>query len=82
MHRKLASIVLATVTAAPVAGMWAGTSVSAATLKAAAKAHVYKGATINTNWGPIQTIITVKNRKITAVKVIDPTHTARSVALD
>jgi uncharacterized protein with FMN-binding domain len=81
MHRKLSTLIFTTLAAAPLAALATNTPVSAAT-KASAKAHVYKGATINTNWGPIQTIITVKGKKITSVKVVDPTHTARSVILD
>jgi uncharacterized protein with FMN-binding domain len=55
---------------------------SAATVKASAKAHGYRGTAINTTREPIQAVITVNGKKITKVKVVDPTHTARSQVLD
>jgi uncharacterized protein with FMN-binding domain len=80
MHRKLATLILATLASALAAEL-GNTPASAATLKTA-KAHKYKGTAINTQWGQIQVVITVKKKKITAVKVTDPTHTARSQVLD
>src|SRR5690242_8363455 len=78
MRRKLATLLFTTLAAAPVAGAFTSTPTVAAT----AKARTYKGSTINTQWGPIQVIITVKSKKITSVKVVDPTHTARSHVID
>ena len=78
MERRLATLLFSTLAAAPVAG--AVTNMPA--YAAAARAHTYKGTTVNTNWGPIQVTITVKSKKITSVKVVDPTHTARSMVLD
>jgi uncharacterized protein with FMN-binding domain len=82
MHRRLTPLIFTTLAGVPLAGALTNTPASAATVKASAKAHVYKGATVSTNWGPIQVAITVKSKKITNVKVTDPTHTARSQVLD
>lgn len=82
MNRKLATLMFTTLAGAPVAGGLISPPASAATVKATAKAHVYKGSTVSTNWGPIRVAITVKSKKITNVKVTDPTHTARSMVLD
>ncbi len=78
MNRRLATLLFTTLTGAPIAGMMTSTPTSAA----AAKAHTYKGTPIATRWGTIQVAITVKGKKITTVKVTDPTHTARSEILD
>ena len=78
MERRLATLLFSSLAAVPAAGALTNMPAYAAT----AKAHTYKGATVNTNWGPIQVIITVKSKKITSVKVVDPTHTARSAILD
>jgi uncharacterized protein with FMN-binding domain len=82
MHRRLATIIFTALAGAPVAGALTSTPTSAATVKASAKAHTYKGSTISTHWGAIQVVLTVKGKKITTVKVTDPTHTARSQVLD
>lgn len=82
MNRTLKTSIVTTLAGASVAGALMSTPTNAATLKATAKAHVYRGATVSTNWGPIQVAITVKSKKITKVTVTDPTHTARSVVLD
>lgn len=82
MNRNVTALMFTTLAAAPVAGALSATPASAATVKAAARAKVYKGSTVSTNWGPIQVAITVKSKKITKVTVTDPTHTARSVMLD
>jgi uncharacterized protein with FMN-binding domain len=79
MNRKLAALLFTSFAGAPIAGALAGTPVSAASAKAST--HTYKGATVNTQWGPIQVVITVKGKTITKVKVTDPTHTARSLVL-
>ncbi|HEX6509309.1 MAG TPA: FMN-binding protein [Chloroflexota bacterium] len=78
MNRKLATVMFTALAGTPLAGALTATPTSAATVKA----HTYKGSTVNTQWGPIQVVITVKGKKITAVKVTDPTHTARSQVLD
>jgi uncharacterized protein with FMN-binding domain len=53
-------------------------------LAAARKAvtKTYKGSTVSTQWGPIQATVTVRNKKITDVKVASTTHSARSSILD
>lgn len=78
MNRKKTALVFAAMAGAPLVGMTTSTPASAAT---SAKAHTYKGLTVNTTWGPMQVVITVKGKKITRVKAIDPTHTARSLVL-
>jgi uncharacterized protein with FMN-binding domain len=78
MERRLATLIFSTLAAAPVAEALSNMPAYAAT----AKSHIYKGSTVNTNWGPIQVAITVKSKKITSVKVVDPAHTARSLVLD
>ena len=82
MNRTLTTSIVTTLAGVSVAGALMSTPANAATLKATAKAHVYRGTAVSTNWGPIQVAITVKGKKITKVAVTDPTHTARSVVLD
>jgi hypothetical protein len=55
---------------------------SAATVKASAKAHGYRGTAINTTREPIQAVITVNGKKTTKVKVVDPARAGRSQVLD
>lgn len=82
MERRLTALIFSTLAAAPVAGALTSMPTYAATTKATAKAQTYKGTTVSTNWGPMRVTITVKSKKITSVKVVDPTHTARSMVLD
>jgi uncharacterized protein with FMN-binding domain len=77
MKQRIARSILTTAAALPLAATVTTLSASAATTSS----HVYKGASISTNWGTVQTIITVKGKRITSVKVVDPTHTARSLIL-
>jgi uncharacterized protein with FMN-binding domain len=83
LHGRIAPLLFTALAAVPVGGALTSTSASAAAAaKSSAKTHTYKGSTINTSWGPIQVVIAVKNKRITNVKVTDPTHTARSAILD
>jgi uncharacterized protein with FMN-binding domain len=60
------------------ATVWTRTPASAASHKTSHKTRSYKGSTVNTSWGPLEVIISVKSKRITRVSVVDPTHTARS----
>jgi uncharacterized protein with FMN-binding domain len=80
MNRKLSALVFTALAGPPVAGVLTAAPASAAGAQSSAT-RTYRGATVQTTWGPMQVMISVKGKKITKVKVVDPTHTSRSLVL-
>jgi uncharacterized protein with FMN-binding domain len=81
LRRTLVALTLASAAAFPVGSAWLSpsslfevTSAHAATVAA----KKYKGPVEQTRWGNIQAIITVKNKKITAVSIAASPDSARS----
>jgi len=60
----------------------AAAAVPAGSALAASATQKYKGAAEQTQWGPVQVTITVKNKKIINVAASVGSHTARSTIID
>jgi uncharacterized protein with FMN-binding domain len=81
IRRAIVAAVTAFMAAFPIGGAWIATSPLGAVTAAHAatvKSQKYKGPAVNTRWGNIQAIITVKNKKITGVAISSSPDTARS----
>lgn len=81
-HQRVLPFVLGTLAAVPLASVLVTTPAHAASAHKTVKSYTYKGSVVNTQWGPIQVSITVKNKRIVNAKASAPTHTARSSVLD
>jgi uncharacterized protein with FMN-binding domain len=80
MNRKLTALIFTALVGPPVAGVLTASPAAAANTQSS-KTHTYKGTTVQTTWGPMQVVISVKGKKITKIKAVDPTHTSRSLVL-
>lgn len=55
---------------------------TATATKAKAKTKKYKGPTVDSRYGPVQAVISIKKKKITAVKILVEPDTNRSQFID
>jgi len=78
--RRVLPLIAGTLAAVPMTAALVTTPAHAASKTV--KSYAYKGSVVETQWGPIQVSITVKNKRIVDVRASAPTHTARSAVLD
>lgn len=78
MKQRALPLALTALTTLPIAGAWASTSAWAATTHAT-KSRTFKGPVEYADHGAVQVSISVKNKKITGVKVATSPEGPRSV---
>lgn len=82
MNRRITAVFMAGLAAGTTSNALAASLVSAHTSKTTVKAHKYKGPFVDMRWGPVQAIITVKGKKLTAVKIVTSPENFRSSSID
>ena len=77
MQRAIPGVVLTALTAVP-----GGAALAASTPTPTTSARVFKGPLVDQRWGPVQAVITVKNKKITKVSITVSPENPRSQFID
>ena len=79
--RRAMPVLILTGAALPAGSAMASTSARSHAAPAA-RAKKFKGPVVDMRWGPVQAIITVKNKKITSVSISTSPENARSQFID
>lgn len=82
MNRRLSVVLMAGLAAGTTSNALAATQTKTHGAKPTAKAHKYKGPFVDMRWGPVRAIITIKGKKLTAVKIVTSPENFRSSSID